>query len=164
MKSRTLIWLPQRPTLNPSHCGTRSLSSCRAVVAIVNSPLFDRSSSRRPGESEQSSRVARDHQLFVCWNYKYRYLAVRSGDLWSTFLVGRLIEFDTEPHGRLADPLTNLGGVLSNAGGEHEPVDSTKHRRERADLFCNAIDKVIHCETSIGLGAAQEIAHVVADT
>ena len=35
--------------------------------------------------------------------------------------------------------------------------------RERADLFCGAVDEVIHREAGFRLGAAEQVAHVVAD-
>ena len=68
--------------------------------------------------------------------------------------VGRVVQFDAEPRGGLADAPPDLRGVLADAGGEHQSVDSAQHRRERADFLGGAVHEVVHRQAGAGLGAA----------
>ena len=57
--------------------------------------------------------------------------------------VGLRVQLDAEPRGGLADAAADLGGVLADAGGEHQRVDPAEHGGERADLLGRAVDEVV---------------------
>ena len=55
-------------------------------------------------------------------------------------LVGCLVQLDAEPCRAAADPCPDLGGVLANSSGEHQRVEPTEGRCQRAQLAADAID------------------------
>ena len=96
-----------------------------------------------------------DHQFFVGRNHPDRDLALRRRDPRTASCICRCVECDAQPGRRLADSLANLRRVLADAGGEHQPIDSAQHRRERADFLGSAIDKVVHREPCLRFSVGQ---------
>ena len=76
---------------------------------------------------KNASGVPSNHDLLVGWDHPGRNLAPRSGDSRAGIVVGCLVELDSEPRGRLSDSPADFRGVLSDAGGEYQTVDSTQH-------------------------------------
>ena len=66
--------------------------------------------------------------------------------------VGLFIELYSEPGGRLTDPLSDFGRVLTDSCGEHQAVKSAQDGGECADLFCGTIYKVIDGKDAFGSG------------
>ena len=92
------------------------------------------------------ARVPGDHQLFVGRNHPADTRLPAREIRGPVAGVGVLVELDAEPGRGLADAPADLGGVLADAGGEHEAVDAAQHRGERADLLGRAVDEVVDGE------------------
>src|SRR3954452_20535296 len=60
--------------------------------------------------------------------------------------VCRLIQFDAEPAGFPADPRADRGGVLSDAGREHDGVQALHRGGQRAEGEASPVDEVIQGE------------------
>jgi hypothetical protein len=57
---------------------------------------------------------------------------------------------------------SNLRRALADTGREHEAVEAAEDRGERPDLLDCAVDEIVDRQARAGLGAREEIAHVVA--
>src|SRR5262245_58983101 len=146
MKSRTLTSVCQSPGFRPAQADPAACVEtffCDAVAVISRSLMYRRAGS---GEPEQPARVPGNHQFLVGWNDPRLHAARRGGDARTVPLVRCIVEVDAEPGRRVADAAADLGGVLADAGREHETVDATEHGRERADFLGGAIDEVVDRE------------------
>jgi hypothetical protein len=70
---------------------------------------------------------------------------------------------DAEPGETLNNRFANGGRVLTDAGGEHEPVDAAHGGGEKACKQRDAIGEAIECQPGAGSRACEQFAHVVAD-
>src|SRR4051794_6208126 len=77
--------------------------------------------------------------------------------------VCRLIQFDAEPAGFPADPRAERGGVLSDAGREHDGVQALHRNGQRSEGEAGPIDKVIQSQLGAWILAGEQITDVVAD-
>jgi len=69
-----------------------------------------------------------DHQLLVGRNYQDFNLAVWRADPRGVILIVLRVNFDAEPFELIANHLSDLKGVFTSAGGEHEAVQSSPLR------------------------------------
>jgi len=60
--------------------------------------------------------------------------------------VGRLVQFDAEPAGFLADPRADRGGVLADAGREDDSVEAFQGCCQRTEGDASPVDEVIQGE------------------
>src|SRR4051794_19168948 len=104
-----------------------------------------------------------DHQFLVGRDYPGRDSAGGGGDPRGPALVCLGVELETQPSGGVTNAAADLGGVLANASGEDQSVDSAEHGGEGADLLGSAIHEIVDSQAGSGGGASEEIAHIVAD-
>src|SRR5262245_10871875 len=144
MKSRTLISFCQRPVRNPcqdvSVCSRSFIEGAVAAIATPSHPGSHAVSGREP---QQRTGMPGNDQFFVRWDHPCRNATAVSGDSRLPCAVRFFVQLYAEPGRGRADSLSNLGGVLADARGEDETVDSAQDRRERADFLGCAIDEII---------------------
>ena len=78
------------------------------------------------GWVEEAPGMAGDHQFFIGRNHPGRNPAVGHAQARTACRVGGGIEFHAEPGGGAADPFPNLGGMLADAGGEYQGIESAQ--------------------------------------
>jgi hypothetical protein len=70
----------------------------------------------------------------------------------------------TPSHASLAHSgRADLGGVLTNAGGEHESVQPAEHGRVGAGIFGHRVDEVLHRGDRARIRTLLQHSHVIAD-
>src|ERR1700739_2271790 len=143
MKSRTLISFSQKPGLNPVQAEivfTRAKSSDATVAMVMLLMFIDASSQskKRPG-------MPGDHDFLIGGNDPCRDFTLRSGDARRFVRVSFGVEFQAEPGSRFADSPPNFWRVLSDAGGEHQAINSSQHCDERPDFLGGTVNEVVHC-------------------
>src|SRR5215213_6770468 len=96
--------------------------------------ICDRPTGRGCGTSrmlhaKQGAGVPGDHQVFVGFDNIGTDAAGVSRDAGPVRLVGRLVQLDAEPSAGAADRDPDRCGVLTDTGGEDDPVKPTERRR-----------------------------------
>src|SRR5678816_4551722 len=99
--------------------------------------------------------MSSNHQLFIRWNYPHGRLAASRGNLFKTLSIGRFIQLDAEPCGRLTNSSPDLRRVLTDSGSENETINTTERGSQSADVFGDAVDEVVHGELGRGLAASE---------
>src|SRR4051812_35946967 len=74
-----------------------------------------------------------------------------------------MVELGAHPAQPLDDPRPDDRRFLADAGREHEGVEPAQHCRQAAGMAGNLLDEKVERKARLGIGAAQQIAHVVAD-
>ena len=90
-------------------------------------------------KAENAADCLGDHVFFVGANYADRNPAGRRGNHALIRGVSLFVELDSKEFQPVADPGTDGGRVLSDAGSEHQRVQSAERRRERADPFLDLV-------------------------
>src|SRR6476620_6010904 len=89
---------------------------------------------------QQTARMPRDHQVLIGGYHPSRHGGAGARDLWAAFGIGLLIQRDAEPLRLEAGTRPYLGGVLADARGEHECVQSAERPSKRPELASEAVD------------------------
>src|SRR5688572_9882541 len=113
--------------------------------------------------AQDTQRVACNHELFVSGNDVAGDERARSRDSPHTLGVRLWVKFKPQPGEPLRYGLANGRGVLADASGEHEAVDTPHCGRKHPGEQGNAVDEVVQCELGGWIRTREQIPHVVAD-
>ena len=83
-----------------------------------------------------------DHEFFVRTDHVSRDLALRLRNQRPAGVVGSAVKLDAKPCKLFRNARANVRGILANAGGEDECVETIERRCQHSGIQCDSIHEV----------------------
>ena len=104
--------------------------------------------------------MPRDGRFLAGGNDEHVHLAIRCRNAALPFRISRAVKMNAQPCETIADLLPDLGGMLANAAGERQGVQSAERARHHSNFRGGAEDEEVDGFACSRLLTCQQCAHV----